>query len=361
MRQLVHSLRHRDTQAAERLQVGVSLLQPLCTRRDCLRLGAAAILAAWAGSTPAWAKPAPETGTSEFEVFDLDWRDADRQRAVPARLYLPREQPPRVTAPGPRSSPLVVFSHGIGGSRQGYAWFGQHIARHGIASLHVQHVGSDRTLWRGSMLGLVGRLQSAAQEQEAVARAEDMRFALDTLLTSELAPRIDPKRIVAGGHSYGANTTLLVAGARVTRAAGVVDLVDARIRAAVVISAPPFYGEADFSRILASVAVPSLHITATEDVIRIPGYFSGAEDRVKVFEATGSSRKWLAMYAGGSHSMFTDRQRSGGSAQSARLRRATQSLVMAFLSDVFDGEGSALKDWPLQHTDLLARFSAPPI
>ena len=25
---------------------------------------------------------------------------------------------------------------------------------HGIASLHLQHVGSDRTLWRGSVFGL---------------------------------------------------------------------------------------------------------------------------------------------------------------------------------------------------------------
>ena len=41
--------------------------------------------------------------------------------------------------------PLVVFSHGIGGSRLGYTWLGRNFARHGIASLHLQHVGSDRS------------------------------------------------------------------------------------------------------------------------------------------------------------------------------------------------------------------------
>lgn len=341
-------------------QPGIDPRQQLVSRRDCLRLGAAALLAAWVGSGPAWATAgASDAGNPGFEALDLDWNDPVRQRAVPVRLYLPQVESPLAAMATTRRSPLVVFSHGIGGSRLGYTWLGQHIARHGIASLHLQHVGSDRTLWRGNVFGLVGRLQSAAQEQEAVARVEDLRFALDTLLASELGRRIDAQRIVAGGHSYGANTTLLAAGARVPRADGVVDLADARIRAAVVISAPPFYGESDLSPILAPVAVPSLHVTATEDVIRIPGYFSGAEDRVKVFEATGGSRKWLAVYEGGSHSMFTDRRGSGGATLNPRVKQATQDLVLAFLREVFDGDGSALAAWPQQHSELLARFTAP--
>lgn len=292
-------------------------------------------------------------------MLDLDWTDPRRQRAVPVRLYLPQGHRTGTAESTAAPSPLVVFSHGIGGSRLGYTWFGQHIARHGIASLHMQHVGSDRALWSGNVFSLVGRLQNAAQEREAVARVEDLRFALDTLLSSPLGSRIDARRIVAGGHSYGANTTLLAAGARVPRPDGLIDLADPRIRAALVMSAPPFYGEGDVGAILASVAVPSLHVTSTEDVIRIPGYFSGFEDRLKVFEATGSSRKWLAVYAGGSHSMFTDRQRSGGSSLNPRVKQATQSLVLAFLRQVFDGEGAALSAWPQQHHELLARFSAP--
>jgi dienelactone hydrolase len=285
-----------------------------------------------------------------FDTLDLDWTDAARQRAVPVRLYLPKYE---------TRLPLVVFSHGIGGSRRGYSWLGQHFARQGIASLHLQHVGSDRALWMGSIFGLVGRLQGAAQSQEAVARVQDLRFALDTLLADELAGRLDSQRIVAAGHSYGANTALLASGARALRDGAVVELADARVRAAIVISAPPFYGESDPSRILASVAVPSLHVTATEDVIRIPGYFSAAEDRVKVFEATGGARKWLAVYEGGSHSMFTDRLGTGGATLNPRVKLATQGLVVAFMRGVFDGDDSALAAWPRQHADLLARFTAP--
>ena len=329
------------------------------SRREWLRLGAAATLAAWAGGGPAWAsEPAPSPSGPGLEVLDLDWTDLRRQRAVPVRLYLPTAGGGVGAEPSSGRLPLVVFSHGIGGSRQGYTWFGQHMARHGVASLHLQHVGSDQALWNGSVFSLVGRLQSAAQEQEAVARVGDLRFALDTLLASELGRRIDARRIVAGGHSYGANTSLLAAGARVTRDGAVVDLADPRISAAVLMSAPPFYGESDFADILGSVAVPSLHVTSTDDVIRVPGYFSGAEDRVKVFEATGSSRKWLAVYAGGSHSVFTDRgSRRGGTLNP--VKQATQGLVLAFLREVFEGDSRALAAWPRQHTELLARFTAP--
>lgn len=292
--------------------------------------------------------------TGAVEVLDLDWADAARQRPVPVRLYLPA-----AAEPAARRVPLVVFSHGIGGSRRGYSYLGQHFARHGVASLHLQHVGSDRNLWMGSIFGLVGRLQGAAQDGEAIARVQDLRFALDTLLAGDLARRIDASRIVAAGHSYGANTTLLAAGAKVAREGRAIALKDERVRAAIAISAPPFYGESEPARVLGSVTVPSLHITATDDVIRIPGYYSGAEDRVAVFDAVGSRSKWLAVFEGGSHSMFTDRAGTGGVALNPQVKAATQALTLAFVRAVFEGDGNAISAWPQQHAAILARFSAP--
>jgi len=318
-------------------------------RRTCLRLGLAAAVAAALPLRSAWAAASAVAAEAEsFGALDLDWVDRERDRAVPVRLYLPNQR---------RATPLVVFSHGIGGSRRGYSWLGSHFASHGIASLHLQHVGSDRALWAGNVFGLVGRLQDAARDGEAIHRALDLRFALDTLLAGELAARVDARRIVAAGHSYGANTTLLASGARVPRDGHVLDLHDQRVRAAIVISAPPFYGEPDPRTILAPVTVPSLHVTATEDIIRIPGYYSGSQDRVAVFDAIGGPRKWLAMYEGGSHSMFTDRRGTGGALLNPQVKAATQSLALAFLRGVFDGDESGLAAWPQQHAGLLARFS----
>ncbi|MFZ4649954.1 MAG: alpha/beta hydrolase family protein [Rubrivivax sp.] len=290
------------------------------------------------------------------EIVDLEPSDAARRRVVPLRLYLP----PAASAAAP--APLVVFSHGIGGSRLGYSYLGRHWAENGLASLHLQHVGSDRSVWSaGSPFALIGRLQDAARETEAIDRVHDLRFALDHVLGGALGARLDARRIVAAGHSYGANTTLLAAGAQVERDGRLVDLREPRVQAAVVLSAPPFYGDASLERILAPVSVPSLHITCTEDIIRIPGYYSGFEDRVAVFEAVGSPRKTLAIFKGGSHSVFTDRTTPGGPELNQQVKAATRELTLAFLRHVFEGEAAALREWPRRHAPLLARYVPGPL
>jgi predicted dienelactone hydrolase len=71
------------------------------------------------------------------------WIDSDRSdRAVPWKLYVPEA----ATAP----APVVVWSHGLGGSRDGGEYLGRHLASHGYAAFHVQHAGSDiEVLLRG--------------------------------------------------------------------------------------------------------------------------------------------------------------------------------------------------------------------
>jgi dienelactone hydrolase len=297
----------------------------------------------------------PEANT--HEVRDLAWKDAARQRDVLARLYLPTGQSADA-ATKPQATPLVVFSHGIGGSREGYSYIGKYLAANGIAALHVQHVGSDRSLWFGNPLQMVGRLQDAAKETEAIDRTKDVRFALDRVLSdAQLKTQLDAKRIAAAGHSYGANTTMLLAGARVQRAGGEMDLADPRITAAVIISAPPFYGEGDPTQILKSIRVPSLHITATGDEIKIPGYYSAAKDRVAVYEATAPANgKLLAVFKEGSHSMFTDRLGTGGEALNPQVKKATRELMLAFFQQVFAGDAKALAAWPAQHQAIVARY-----
>jgi len=288
-----------------------------------------------------------------FATYDIDWVDARRQRAVPVRLYLPNE------ASAARPVPLVVFSHGIGSTRRGYSHLGRYWASHGMASLHVQHVGSDRSsVWLGNPFTLVSRLQQAAQETEAVARVQDLRFALDRLLEpgTPFAGRIDASRIAAAGHSYGANTVLLAAGASVQREGRRLDFRDPRIKAVVVMSAPPFYGDSDLGAILGPVAVPSLHVTGTDDVIRVPGYYSPASDRLAVFDAAGGTRKLLAVFQGASHMIFTDRAAPGGAQFNAQVKEGTRALSLAFMRSVLDGDEHALDSWPGPFADVVARF-----
>jgi predicted dienelactone hydrolase len=295
-----------------------------------------------------------------YRLIDIDWTDPARGRAVPARLYWPRSA--AVDAP----VPLIVFSHGIGASRQDYSYLGRHWASKGYASLHVQHVGSDNALWSGNPFGIVRRLHAAAQAHEAIDRVKDISFALDRILDANLpelgmgavGTHIDRKRIIAAGHSYGANTTLLAVGARIARDGLWLDFRDPRFTAAVLISAPPFYGEGDPASILGRVAIPTLHITSTEDVIRIPGYHSGASDRIELFDAVADQRKALVIFEGGSHSMFTDSAATGGLVLNAKVKAATKELALAFFGKAFDCDRTGLAHWCEEWQPILARIAS---
>jgi dienelactone hydrolase len=346
--------------------------KPAFIRSACVTLSAGSMLAMFAmvGTCTAQSNEAvqltatPATISKASTGVDLDavntqtfdWHDTARNRAVPVRLYMPDAK-----ANGAKPVPLIVFSHGLGGSRNGYQYLGRYWASHGFASLHVQHIGSDSSLWRGNPFGLTFRMTEAAKDSEALARPKDVSFALTELLAlPSMAGRIDANRIVAAGHSYGANTTMLLSGAAVPRKGEqgneIVNLRDPRIKAAMLLSAPPFYGYGNPVAILGAIALPTLHITATGDDIMVPGYGSGFEDRVNVFNAMGDARKTLVIFTGGSHSIFTDRTTTGGAELNPKVKAATQELSLAFLKQIFNGDATALSAWQPKFADLLARF-----
>jgi dienelactone hydrolase len=294
-----------------------------------------------------------EVDAALFTTQNFDWFDNRRQRQVPAKLYLPAAQ----SVAG--SVPLVVFSHGIGGSRDGYSYLGRYFAAHGYGSLHVQHVGSDRQLWAGNPFALAARLSDAAQDSEALNRVLDLRYALDQMLATEQGASFDTRRIIAAGHSYGANTTMLISGAQIEQHGETVSLRDPRISAAIIISAPPFYGLGDPGKILSGIDVPTLHITATEDVIQIPGYVSGLQDRIDIFQAMGGERaapKVLAVFKDGSHSIFTDRMGTGGLKLNPKVKIATRQLALAFLDGIAASDFRVMDAWPLSNAELIAQF-----
>lgn len=331
-----------------------SLAPSEAVSRSRRRFGAM-MLAAGAGvllpRLPAGAQPAYE----KARFVDFDWVDAARDRAVPARLYWPAASARK----GP--IPLIVFSHGLGGSRTGYSYLGEAWSSRGTASLHIQHVGSDQSLWQGNPILLLDRLDSAADEREAIERTRDLRYGLDRLLDrdSPFHAAIDRKRIVAAGHSFGANTTLIVTGAQVIRDGQFLGYRDPRYSASIVISAPPFYGETDLTAVLGSVDVPTLHVTTTEDTIRLPGRYSPVQDRIDIFSAIPTPRKALVVFQGGSHSVFTDRSLRNGGPLNPLVKQATAEVGLAFLDLVYQSDPAPLEDWSVTWKPILAAAPAP--
>jgi len=287
--------------------------------------------------------------SATIEEVSFDWLDQSRDRVVPALLFKPAQQK--------KAKALIVFSHGLGGSKERYSYLGQYWASQGYASLHVQHDGSDRKVWRGNRLLLPFRLMDAADETEALARVQDVKFALDQILASDYAADFDNQNIMMAGHSYGANTSMLLSGAVVEQDGQLISLKDNRIKAAILISAPPFYNDQPLDQVLAQVTIPTLHITTTEDEIKVPGYYSSPADRFELYYAMASSYKVLAVFSSGSHNIFSGWRRSEDTApQQQVIKAATQALSSAFIEQVTTGDGRAMSKWALEHQAVLSDF-----
>ena len=192
----------------------------------------------WAATGPATAERclAVKPGPFAVEVAAYDWVDKTRHREVPVKIYLPK------TGRGP--FPVIIFSHGLGGSRDGYEYLGRHWASHGYVSVHLQHKGSDTAVWKGQARPMEAMREFAKRPANAVNRPLDVRFAIDQVekMNGErgtLQGRLDLSRIGMAGHSFGAWTTLAVIGEVFIAPGGrESSLPDPRVKAAVAMSAP---------------------------------------------------------------------------------------------------------------------------
>jgi predicted dienelactone hydrolase len=100
--------------------------------------------------------------------------------------------------------PLILVSHGFGGTARNMTWFGSALARAGYVVVAVDHPGTN---------GIDGVTAEGAYAPWE--RAGDLRAALDAVLADpKLAAHIDVGRIGVAGFSLGGYTSLLEVGAR---------------------------------------------------------------------------------------------------------------------------------------------------
>lgn len=100
--------------------------------------------------------------------------------------------------------PLILLSHGFGGSARQMTWLGAALARRGYVAVAVDHPGAN------SIDGI-----SDAGAYAPWARTMDLRAALDFVLAQpDLAPHIDSDRVGVAGFALGGYASLLAVGAR---------------------------------------------------------------------------------------------------------------------------------------------------
>jgi predicted dienelactone hydrolase len=186
-------------------------------------------------STPACSEVFVDS-SERVAIKTYEWKDAARVRDVPVKIYYPE------TGKGP--FPVIVFSHGLGGSRDGYEYLGRYWAGHGYVSVHLQHLGSDTGAWKGKLRPMAEMKKAAADPRNAFDRVLDVRFAIDQLERlnrddKQFTGRLDLAHLGMAGHSFGAWTTLAVVGQRSAGSLGnKTSFLDPRIKAAIPMSAP---------------------------------------------------------------------------------------------------------------------------
>jgi predicted dienelactone hydrolase len=261
-------------------------------------------------------------------VCDAVWHDAARGRDVPVRIRMPE---------GMGKAPLVIFSHGLGGDVNGGTAWGQAWAAHGLVVIHVQHPGSDRAVYAEapSPADIPARVRAAASGEQLLARVADVRFVLNT---AQARPRegncdltrIDPDRIGMAGHSMGAWTAQALAGQRWP---GDVTLADRRIRAALAFSGSPpaILSPAEaFGRI----GIPFMAITGTDDgvpALATPEQRAASEaQRIAPWRAMPPGDKWLIVFDGADHMIFSGNARRAKRPGDAHIKAATIAATTAF-------------------------------
>ena len=297
------------------------------TRRHFLFVTAALPLAAWAAPYV--------TPTQATEIWRADWRDAGRNRTVPVKIYYPQGDGP---------FPVIIFSHGLGGTREGYEYLGTFWAAHGYASVHLQHVGSDDAVWRGG--GGMQAMARAANGKNALDRAADVKFALDQLeilnkdAAFPLRGKLDLQKIGMAGHSFGANTTLLVSGLKLPLAAS---LADARIKCAIAMSAPS-PATKNYEAIYGDIKIPVYHLTGTKDTSPLDRNGSSAKDRRLPYDHTKGADAYLTIFQDGDHMVFSGQRRGAAVSSDARNHELIQQSTLAFWDTYLKGDITA-KSW----------------
>jgi len=335
--------------------------------RTTRRLGLAGLLLAlaWAAAGPrvhtAAAGPGGykiEPGPWKVASQDLVLRDEKRQKDLEVTV-----RHPAVAAGAPGRCPLVVFSHGAGGSRAAFSDLTAHWASHGYVVVLPTHADSVELRRRsGEDLSRLRRdLDSLRRDVRPFDRLADVTFVLDSIGAIEQrvaglrdaggAGRVDRDRVGMAGHSAGALTTQMAAGVKVRGAVPGAMLEarsvgDPRIDAAILISGQGTTNRMFTEQSWNELSKPMLVITGSKDIAAI-----GSEtpaSRREPFDRAKPGDKYLVFIEGATHSSYQGKGRALSldpsvptDAELAMITSVTSAATLAFLDHCLKDDASA--------------------
>lgn len=271
--------------------------------------------------------------------------DANRGREIPLRITAPA-----APVDGEPALPVIIFSHGLGGSNRAFPTAAELWASAGYIVIRPTHVDSNAFRSSGTPRARFNdpeTWKSRALDQTAILDALPAIIAQHADLT---ALNIDTATVATAGHSFGSQTAHMLAGATLTTESGeLIDLRDERIDAAVPISVQT-PGTAGFTASsYAAISVPVLMITGTKDAT---GNGETGLDRTGVYDFYPEADAYMLFIAEAAHSSFQDRSSMGRAA--SRITRTgnspevdaacalhTRTVALAFFDAHLKGDEAA--------------------
>jgi predicted dienelactone hydrolase len=243
---------------------------------------------------------------SSFDSKTGDFEDAARGgRKIPYRILYPK--------PLDASYPVVIISHGLGGSVDSNESLGKHLAGHGFVVVHIQHEGSDESLYKGLRdrhAVQIALQRSLLQPANAANRFLDVPFVVLQLAVlnehdKQLKGHLNLAALGMAGHSYGAISTMVAAGELVGARSQSVKVPS--LRAGLLMSPSPPRAGADIERTYADVTIPLFHITGTNDESLVDARITDPQERTKPYRSLNIANQYLLVLNNADHATFADK------------------------------------------------------
>ncbi len=251
----------------------------------------------------------PDFEPNPVKITRGEWVDARRNnRVVPYKITSPESldalyRPPTQSADG--KLPVIIWSHGLGGGRDGAGFLARYIASYGYVVVNVQHAGTDTSLWEGKKGHPWDVIRATHIPRKAtLQRLQDIPFVIDQLNHLQ-DPMMDLTRLGMSGHSFGAMTTQIMAGQ--TRGVGRrrYRLFEPRFKAGIVYSPVTVFDKKGHAAkdFYATIETPCFFMTGTQDHSPIVKDFT-YEQRLEVFEHAGGLEQMALIGNGSDHMIY---------------------------------------------------------